>query len=70
MYSDDMEVIDALKLYTRYDVEFTGYDYELVRGDIRVNIGSADLDLMELFENIEKANYLMDREIRKQDIVF
>lgn len=70
MYSDDIEVIDALKLYTRYDVEFTGYDYEMVSDVTRLVIGSADLDLFELIENTAKCNIIMDKEIRKNDIVF
>ena len=50
MYSDDIEIEDALKLYTRYDVDFN--------------------DLFELIENTGKCNIIMDKEIRRNDIVF
>lgn len=71
MFLDETdEIVKALKTFTRYNVEFDGYDYILFKGQLRYTIGSIDSDFTDLVSGLGSAEKLLEHELHRHDITF
>lgn len=71
MFLDDVdEIVKTLQGFTRYNVEFDGYDYILFKDQLRYVIGSIDSDFTDLVSGLGSAEKLLEHELHRHDIVF
>jgi len=71
VFLDDVdEIVKVLKTFTRYNVEFDGYDYVLYKGQLRYTIGSIDSDFDDLVSGLGSAEKLLEHELHRHDITF